>query len=124
MGSKRRSTSKKLFRQQIRRKARHALNAGLDFFRSLGDGRLGRFQYGSGITRKALREPVRQDGVKTEPTDRVLQALSAGECPDCGGMEFLRGPSGGVAVNIKCARCQSKFNVAETETGLFFAERI
>lgn len=30
-------------------------------------------------------------------------------CPDCGGKRFIIGPSAGLAVNIKCARCGSTF---------------
>jgi hypothetical protein len=33
----------------------------------------------------------------------------AGTCPDCGGEQFIIGPSGGNALNIKCADCGSKF---------------
>ena len=34
-----------------------------------------------------------------------------GKCPDCGGRRFLKGPQGGLSVNIKCSRCGSKFNI-------------
>lgn len=27
------------------------------------------------------------------------------ECPECGNRNFLEGPHGGAAVNIKCAKC-------------------
>lgn len=33
-------------------------------------------------------------------------------CPDCGSKEFIEGPSGGMAQNIKCADCGHWFNVA------------
>lgn len=42
------------------------------------------------------------------------------KCPDCGKFDFLEGPRGGLAVNIKCAHCGSKFNVCPP----WFAERI
>jgi transcription elongation factor Elf1 len=42
-------------------------------------------------------------------------------CPDCGDKkQFLAGPKGGLAQNIMCNTCKSKFNV----TPPFFAERI
>lgn len=50
----------------------------------------------------------------------VRNALCAGACPDCGGREFLQGPSGGCSTNIKCKRCGSEFN----ECLPYSAERI
>lgn len=38
--------------------------------------------------------------------DRTL----SGHCPNCGGGEFLEGPSGGLAVNIECKRCGLRWN--------------
>ncbi len=32
-------------------------------------------------------------------------------CPGCGGKEFLEGPHGGMAVNVKCKKCGYKLNV-------------
>ena len=32
------------------------------------------------------------------------------QCPDCGGVEFLEGPSGGSSINFACANCWSRFN--------------
>jgi hypothetical protein len=32
-------------------------------------------------------------------------------CPDCGCTIFRPGPRGGVAQNIECARCKSRFNI-------------
>lgn len=45
------------------------------------------------------------------------------ECPDCGCKEYLEGPSGGAATNIKCAdpKCGSKFNICPMAS---YAERI
>ena len=39
--------------------------------------------------------------------------LKNNTCPDCGGKNFLKGPCGGLAVNVKCAnpKCGSKFNI-------------
>lgn len=31
------------------------------------------------------------------------------QCPDCGGVDFFEGPHGGLSVNVKCAKCGSKF---------------
>jgi hypothetical protein len=47
--------------------------------------------------------------------------ISIGLCPDCGGVGFLKGPEGGLCVNIMCANpsCGSRFN-----TGPLFSERI
>jgi len=41
-------------------------------------------------------------------------------CPDCMSTEFYEGPTGGCAVNVKCADCGSTFNLALP----MFAERI
>jgi len=58
------------------------------------------------------------------PVD-VLPWLRHGVCPDCGGLVFLPGPRGGAAVNISCADCGSRFNVAAPDYGvIFYAERI
>ncbi len=42
--------------------------------------------------------------------DKKLSALVDGRCPDCDGIEFLRGPEGGLCINIKCASCGACFN--------------
>jgi len=42
-------------------------------------------------------------------------------CPDCGDLkQFLAGPCGGLAQNIMCGTCKSKFNICPP----WFAERI
>ena len=33
------------------------------------------------------------------------------DCPDCGGFVFRRGPRGGLAQNIECIGCGSRFNI-------------
>jgi len=33
-------------------------------------------------------------------------------CPDCGSNEFIEGPCGGMAQNVKCAKCGHWFNFA------------
>jgi hypothetical protein len=48
------------------------------------------------------------------------ELLSFYRCPDCHEKEFLRGSEGGLAVNIKCATCGSRFNICPP----YFAERI
>ena len=48
------------------------------------------------------------------------ELLSFFRCPDCHEKIFLKGPEGGMSVNIKCAGCGSKFNICPP----FFAERI
>jgi hypothetical protein len=37
--------------------------------------------------------------------------LRSGSCPNCGGKEFLAGPSGGECQNIECKDCGCDFNV-------------
>jgi hypothetical protein len=38
-------------------------------------------------------------------------AIDEGRCPDCGATDgFLRGPRGGMSVNIFCASCRAGFN--------------
>jgi len=33
-------------------------------------------------------------------------------CPDCGGSDFMGGPSGGMCQNIMCAGCGARFNMS------------
>ena len=42
----------------------------------------------------------------------VYHALARHECPDCTGFIFRAGPRGGLAQNIECVGCGSRFNVA------------
>lgn len=35
----------------------------------------------------------------------------SGDCPDCGGFIFRPGPRGGVARNVECVGCGSRFNI-------------
>lgn len=55
-----------------------------------------------------------------EEAKRWVESLQKGECPDCGGDRFFRGPEGGGAVNYYCANpnCSQGWNIA------FFIERI
>ena len=48
---------------------------------------------------------------KITPQEEIK--LKNNTCPDCGGKNFLKGPCGGLAVNVKCAnpKCGSKFNI-------------
>jgi hypothetical protein len=41
-------------------------------------------------------------------------------CPDCGSTKFLEGPQGGLAQNVACAQCGSRYNLAFP----FLVERI
>ena len=44
------------------------------------------------------------------PIDRLSLALNYNQvCPDCGCSLFQPGPEGGLAVNIRCSGCGSKF---------------
>ncbi len=60
--------------------------------------------------------------MKPKLTKEEEQQLLKGTCPDCKGVKFLEGPSGGASTNIMCAndKCKSKFNHCPG----FFAERI
>lgn len=44
------------------------------------------------------------------------EMLGKGRCPDCKSKEFWEGPRGGMAMNITCAKCGSRFNIVP---GLF-----
>ena len=60
-------------------------------------------------------------GEKTDLTNtEKYELLSFFHCPDCHGPHFLKGPEGGLSVNIKCGDCGSQFNICPP----FFAERI
>jgi ribosomal protein S27AE len=39
------------------------------------------------------------------------------KCPRCGSTEFLAGPRGGAAQNVKCAKCDYGMNVARLPDG-------
>lgn len=41
-------------------------------------------------------------------TDEQEAQISEGECPDCGG-QLLKGPRGGGAINVLCAKCGHEF---------------
>lgn len=45
-------------------------------------------------------------------------------CLDCGGFLFRPGPCGGVAQNIECVGCGSRFNVAFWHGQFVMAQRI
>lgn len=59
-------------------------------------------------------------------TDEEKKKLEKDTCPDCGSIGFLKGPHGGMSVNIMCANteCKSKFNVSFYGNQLCWAERI
>lgn len=40
-----------------------------------------------------------------------VPAPKDGACPNCDNKEFYEGPSGGMATNVKCAKCGLKWNV-------------
>jgi len=58
------------------------------------------------------------DKVEMDPEKMKELIYRAGEkdgeihCPDCGGVEWYNGPSGGLSVNCKCAKCGHWFNLA------------
>jgi len=38
-------------------------------------------------------------------------------CPECGGKDFLEGPHGGMAINVKCVKCGYVLNVVPLPDG-------
>lgn len=61
---------------------------------------------------------------ETPARNKVLRAISKGRCPDCGGVDFLEGPSAGFATNYQCDGCGSRFNIARFGHNVIIAERI
>lgn len=53
-----------------------------------------------------------------------MDALERKECPDCGFYVFRPGPKAGIAQNIECAGCGSRFNIAYFRGYLVMASRI
>ncbi len=41
-------------------------------------------------------------------------------CPRCGCKDFLEGPHGGAAINIKCSKCSYWMNVTRLPGGSFW----
>jgi tRNA(Ile2) C34 agmatinyltransferase TiaS len=61
-----------------------------------------------------LTTVVQQPNETVKETDscKLYNLLeSTGSCPDCGGEDFLEGPSGGMSVNISCEKCGTRFNL-------------
>lgn len=63
---------------------------------------------------QALKKDKRSDN------EKMFDELTKNGCLDCGCNEFLEGPSGGLAQNVKCAKCGSKYNIMP----MGWAERI
>ena len=57
-------------------------------------------------------------------TGEQIESLMDGRCPDCGCFIFRPGPRGGVAQNIECVKCLSRFNVARWQGEFVGAHRI
>lgn len=55
-----------------------------------------------------------------EVTEKEDEIIRKNICPDCGG-SLLEGPHGGLSVNVKCEKCNTKFNVTPYP---FRAERL
>jgi hypothetical protein len=53
-----------------------------------------------------------------------MECLMDGRCPDCLGFIWRLGPRGGIAQNIECVQCRSRFNVARYEGEFVTAQRI
>lgn len=68
--------------------------------------------------------------VKDQPTNNRMVIGTEfsdwnGVCPDCGGVGWYEGPSGGLCVNVTCANeaCGTKLNVAQMQDNMM-AQRI
>src|SRR5262245_30469639 len=46
------------------------------------------------------------------------------ECYFCGSQAYYEGPSGGLSMNITCAGCGARFNVAFLPNGIAFQEEL
>ena len=55
---------------------------------------------------KVIRKLIRSDGTE-EP---FWSTPSTPLCPNCGSSEWLMGPRGGAAQNIKCDNCGKEYN--------------
>jgi len=53
-----------------------------------------------------------------------MESLMDGRCPDCGCTIFRPGPRGGIAQNLECVNCLSRFNVAHHQGQFVTAQRI
>jgi len=53
-----------------------------------------------------------------------MEKISDGICPDCGGRIWRPGPRGGIAQNVECVGCLSRFNVARHNGQFVTAQRI
>jgi hypothetical protein len=66
-------------------------------------------------------------GAKQQPVGPDFVEWLSRVCPDCGGDEFMRGPSGGLSINIECVGCGARFNIvhhAAAAPGVILIERI
>lgn len=45
-------------------------------------------------------------------------------CPDCGGLDFLAGPRGGLSQNMECSSCGAEYNIARYEGRIIMVGRI
>jgi hypothetical protein len=44
---------------------------------------------------------------------RQCDCITVGHCPDCNHRGFVLGPRGGLAQNIECGGCGSRFNITK-----------
>lgn len=64
-------------------------------------------------------------GVATDNLTQIeLDRMAMGECPDCRSTIWRPGPRGGLAQNMECVKCLSRFNVAHYEGHMVTAQRI
>jgi uncharacterized Zn finger protein len=45
---------------------------------------------------------------------KIVEELT---CPECGSEDFLKGPCGGMAVNVKCSKCGHFMNIVPLPKG-------
>jgi len=60
----------------------------------------------------------------TYPKPRPREFEKFLECYFCGSKEFHEGPSGGASMNVTCAGCGARFNIALVPGGPLFQEEL
>ncbi|HXV27104.1 MAG TPA: hypothetical protein VD862_03740 [Candidatus Paceibacterota bacterium] len=88
--------------------------------------RLFRVRYGVEPAVPAEPRVTERSQGRTELTasERRYIEVTKGKCPDCDGGKLLQGPEGGACMNVLCAGCGAKFNLAFGFGGILFGSRI
>ena len=86
--------------------------------------RVGRWLFGGGTTARTPAPMCEsRSSLKGEKlTESETKQFAALKCPDCGEAQLMKGPEGGLCINVYCDNetCGSRFNVM----GVFGIERI